>query len=63
MEEVGSRGHTAADRTGPGLGTPVTSPPDPAVSRFGMGSPGTLPLALLPTHSLEHSKNQKALLP
>lgn len=63
VEEVGPRGHTAADCTGPGPGTPVTPPPDPAVSRFGMGSPGTLPLAPLPTCSPERSKSQKVLLP
>lgn len=58
VEEAGSRGHTVADRTAPGPGTPDTSPPDPAVSRFGTGSPNTPPLAPLPTRSLERSKSQ-----
>ena len=58
VEEAGSRGHTVADHAAPGPGNPDTSPPDPAVSRFGTGSPNTLPLAPLPTHSLERSKSQ-----
>lgn len=43
VEEVGSRGHTAADRTGPGLGTP-SHPPRPCRKQVWDGLPRHTPL-------------------